>query len=268
MNERVEDLFDRYVDRLIAGEDGGECLDDEADLVSVLGPLMQTGGLVARQLRMVEPAPQFRAAARLRMRNLFFARLARKDSRPGFLSLWWQQRWATALATAMVVCMAGLGVLAASFNALPSGFFYPVKVTTEQVRLSLTTSEYERAQLRLEYAERRLSEMTSMADRGDAETAVLLAGEATRIIFQVATSGAFGPVVSDSGNATMSPGASASVLAPVAVLAADRAEALTVLQTLLEAAPEELKPDVERLMAQLANEFDATIAYLEDTTTH
>jgi hypothetical protein len=266
MSERVEDLFDRYVDRLISGEESDVCLEDEAELGAMLAPLMQTGDLVVHQLRMVEPDPHFRAVAWLRMRNLFFARLARKDSRPGFLSLWWQQRWATALATAMVVCMAGLGVLAASFNALPSGFFYPVKVTTEQVRLSLTTSEYERAQLRLEYAERRLAEMTSMADRGDAETAVILASEATRIIFQLAGSGTFGPVVSDSGDVTMSPGTSAALRAPVAVLTADRAEALSMLQALLEVAPDELKPDIERFMGQLAREFDAAIAHLDDTT--
>lgn len=262
MSERIEDLFDRYVDSLIAGESGMDCLEGEADLAAALAPLLQTGELVARQLRTVEPAPQFREVARLRMRNLFFARLARKDSRPGFLSLWWQQRWATALATAMVVCMAGLGVLAASFNALPSGFFYPVKMTTEQVRLSLTTSEYERAQLRLEYAERRLSEMTSMADKGDAETAVLLAGEATRLIVQLAASAAFGPI-SDDGQSITTPGVTGSALAPIVVLTADRAEALSVLQSLLATAPDELKPDIERLMGQLAHEFDLTIAHLE-----
>lgn len=266
MSERIEDLFDEYVDRLVMGDDISSCVADESDLAEMLAPLLQTGGLVARQLRTVEPAPQFRAVARVRMRNLFFARLARKDSRPGFLSLWWQQRWATAMASVMVVCLAGLGVLAASFNALPSGFFYPVKVTTEQVRLSLTTSEYERAQLRLEYAERRLAEMTSMADRGDAETAVLLAGEATRIIVQMASSAAFSLSDTEGGQLLVLPDSTSSELSPVAAVSADRDEAIAVLQAALEAAPEELKPDIERLMSEMAREFDATIAHLETTT--
>ena len=158
------------------------------------------------------------------------------------------------MATAMVVCLASLGVLAASFNALPSGFFYPVKVTTEQVRLSLTTSEYERAQLRLEYAERRLAEMSSMADRGDAETAVLLAGEATRLIVQTASSTAFGLTDLASGPAALVSADASTGVAPVAALSADRDEAMGVLQAALEAAPEELKPDVQRLMSELMSE--------------
>ncbi|NLE95609.1 MAG: hypothetical protein GX600_08025 [Dehalococcoidia bacterium] len=266
MSERLEDLFDRYVDHLIAGEDVSPDEVDEADMAGMLAPLLRTSTLVARQLHTVEPAPQFRTAARIRMRNLFFARLARRDSRPSVLALWWQQRWASAMATAMVVCLASLGVLAASFNALPSGFFYPVKVTTEQVRLSLTTSEYERAQLRLEYAERRLAEMSSMADRGDAETAVLLAGEATRLIVQTASSTAFGLTDLASGPAALVSADASTGVAPVAALSADREEAMGVLQAALEAAPEELKPDVQRLMSELTREFDATIAHLEDTT--
>jgi len=266
MSERIEDLFDRYVDRLVSGDGVSSCDADDSDLAEMLKPLLYTGGLVARQLRTVEPTPQFRMAARIRMRNLFFARLARKDARPGFLALWWQQRWASAMATAMVVCLASLGVLAASFNALPSGFFYPVKVTTEQMRLTLTTSEYERTQLRLEYAERRLSEMTSMADRGDAETAVLLAGEATRIIMQMATSTVFGLSDVESGRLVASPDSPSAVIAPILVLTADRAEALVVLEAVLASAPEELKPDIERLMRELSREFDATISHLETRT--
>lgn len=267
MSERIEDLFDRYVDRLIAGEDVSSCAPEEQDLSDVLGSLLQTGDLVVRQLRTVEPDSRFRAAARLRMRNLFFARLARKDPRPSVISLWWQQRWASAMATAMVACLAGLGVLAASFNALPSGFFYPVKVTTEQVRLSLTTSEYERAQLRLEYAQRRLSEMSSMADRGDAEMAVLLAGEATRLIAQTATSAVFGLSEYQGDQSSLSPGTVPSGDTALLLLAADRAESLLVLEAALAAAPDELKPDIQRLMNELSREFDTTIALLESTTT-
>ena len=266
MNESIEDLFDRYVDRLVSGDGVSSCAVDEPDLAEMLGPLLHTGELVAHQLRTVEPSPQFRMAARIRMRNLFFAKLSRRDSRPNFLFVWWQQRWTTAMATAMVVCLASLGVLAASFNALPSGFFYPVKVTTEQMRLAVTTSEYERAQLRLEYAERRLSEMTSMADRGDSETAILLAGEATRLIIQTATSTAIGLSDGGSGYSALAPDSASLVVAPIAVLNADRDEALLVLEAALASAPEELKPSIERLMGELAREFDATIAHLETTT--
>ncbi len=266
MNERVEELFDRYVDRLIAGEDITSCAADDPELLEALAPLLHTGELVAHQLRAVEPSSQFRRAARTRMRNLFFARLARKEPRPGYLSMWWQRRWATAMVTAMVVCLAGLGVLAASFNALPTGFFYPVKTATEQMRLVMTTSEYERTELQLEYVERRLSEMTSMAGRGDADTAILVAGEAMRLLVQMSTSALFdfsdGQVF-----LTMAPPDPSEALSPIAVLNADREGSLELLAGVLDEAPEELKPRIEQLMAELSREFDATIAHLETKTT-
>jgi len=268
MSERLEDLFDLYVDRLIAGDGGWPCASSgEQELLELPRAVMETGALVAHQLRAIEPDPQFRATAHIRMRNQFFARLAKGESRPNPLALWWQQRWASAMATVMVVCLAGLGVLAASFNALPSGFFYPVKVTTEQVRLSLATSEYERAQLRLDYAERRLAEMSSMADQGDAETAVVLAGEATRLIFQTAASAAFGLSDYQESQLSLPPSGIGVDEAPVLLLTADRSESLVALEAALAVAPDELKPGIQRLMNELTREFDTTIARLESSTT-
>ncbi len=262
----IEDLFDQYVESLLSGDEAPACVQGTSELAVALAPLLQTSELVVRQLRTVEPSPRFRVAAQTRMRSQFFARLARKESRPGFLSLWWQQRWATAMATAMVVCLAGLGVLAASFNALPSGFFYPVKMTSEQARLALATSEYERTQLRVEFTEQRLSEMTTMADRGDAETAVLLAGEVNRLIVQTAASAVFGLSGNEGGLLLLTPGSPDATLAPVAVLNADRTESLALLDDLLAAAPDDLKPDIEHLMTELSREFETTIAYLETKT--
>ncbi len=266
MSEKFEDLFDRYVDRFVAGEDLSSCVeDDETGLSDLLMPLLQTSELVAHQLRSVEPSPQFRVAARHRIRNLFFARLARRESSPGFLSMWWQRRWATAMVTAMVVCLAGLGVLAASVNALPSGFFYPVKTTTEQVRLVLTTSEYERTQLQVEFVERRLSEMRSMAGRGDTEMAVLLGGEVTRLVVQMSTSALFD--VANGSAITIGPPTTEEAVSPVAALQANREGSLNLLTVLLDAAPEELKPRIEHLMSELSRDFDATITQLETRTT-
>lgn len=265
MTERIEDVLDRYVDRLMAGEDVASCAAEDPDLADVLMPLLQTTELVAHQLGSVAPSPRFKVAARVRMRNLFFARLARKESRPGSLFLWWQRRWVTAMVTAMVFCLAGLGVLAASFNALPSGFFYPVKTATEEMRLAVTTSEYERTQLQLEYAERRLSEMTSMAEQGDAYTAALLAGEFTRLIVQLSSSTLF-----DSLNGEiviLMPPDSPLAPSPIEALNAGRSDSLELLSSVLEVAPEELRPGIERLMAELAREFDATMAHLEAATT-
>jgi len=269
MSERIEDALDRYIDSLVRGERPDGVAPDDGELASLLGPLVQTSALVATQLHSIQPTPDFRQSARMRTRSLFFAKLARRETHPGFLFMWWQRRWATAMATVMVSCLASLGVLAASVNALPSGFFYPVKTTTEQMRLSLTVSEVDRAQLQLEYTERRLSEMTRMAGRGDTESVLMLAAEATRLIAQMCTGGLFGVegAQADAALLLSDPGASAASLAPAVVLTADRDSSLELLQCALEVAPEELRPEIELLVTELTREFDTTIAHLETATT-
>lgn len=268
MNDRIEEVLDCCVDRLVRGENVADAVEGDADLATLLQPLLETSTLVAHQLRCIQPSPEFKQAARTRTRGLFFAKLARRESNPGFLFMWWQRRWATAMATVMVACLASLGVLAASVNALPSGFFYPVKTTTEQMRLSLTVSDVDRAQLQLEYTERRLTEMTRMAGRGDTETVLMLAAEATRLIAQMCAGALFGVdgAEADMGLLLTSPAASAAV-APAVVLGADRDSALDLLQRALQVAPEELRPDIEYLVSELSREFDATISHLELATT-
>jgi len=269
MSEKIEEALDRYIDYVVRGERPDGVALDDGDLVALLGPLAHTSTLVAHQLHSIQPSSEFKQAARMRTRSLFFAKLARRETNPGFLFMWWQRRWATAMATVMVACLASLGVLAASVNALPSGFFYPVKTTTEQMRLSLTVSEVDRAQLQLEYTERRLSEMTRMAGRGDTEAVLMLAAEATRLIAQMCTSGLFGVEGAQADVAMLMSGSGASALglAPAVVLTADRDSSLELLRGALEVAPEELRPEIEFLVSELAREFDVTLAHLEAATT-
>ena len=103
MTDAMHELFDQYVDRLISGEETSACAVRDLDLSEVLGPLLETSTLVVQQLGAVEPSPEFRQASRTWVRSLFFSRLARKESRPGFLFMWWQRRWVTAMATVLVV---------------------------------------------------------------------------------------------------------------------------------------------------------------------
>jgi hypothetical protein len=261
MSDRLFDVFDEYVDRLLSGERVEDCDFDDPELAELLGPLLTTSAEVVRQLDTVRPSADFKHTAVVRMRNLFYARQAKKDVRPGVLFMWWQRRWATAMATALVFCLAGIGIVAASVNALPSGFFYPVKTATEQVQLTLTTSDVERAQLQLQFTERRLTEMTEMAGRGDIETAIFLAAEVNTLIGQMCVGG-LGMPASDS---TWTPegwtGSNAAM-----ILTQDREGALGLLECALDAAPAELQPDIERLMTQLSREFDETIAILETHT--
>lgn len=261
MSDRLPDIFDEYVDRLLAGEQVEDCAFDDSELAELLGPLLATSAEVVQQLDAVRPSPEFKRTAVVRLRNLFYARQAKRDVRPGVLFMWWQRRWATAMATALVFCLAGIGIVAASVNALPSGFFYPVKTATEQMQLTLTTSDVERAQLQLEFTERRLVEMSEMAERGDVETAIYLAAEVNTLIGQMCIGG-LGVPASDS---TWTPeGRTGPSVA--SILTQDRAGALSLLECALDTAPAELQPGIQRLMVQLTREFDETIATLEAHT--
>lgn len=261
MSDRLPDVFDEYVDRLLAGESVEDCAFDDPELAELLGPLLATSAEVVEQLDLVRPSPDFKRTASVRMRNLFYARQARRDVRPGVVFMWWQRRWATAMATALVFCLAGIGIVAASVNALPSGFFYPVKTATEQMQLTFTTSDVERAQLQLEFTERRLTEMTEMADKGDVETAIYLAAEVNTLIGQMCVGGLGVPASDSTWTPEGRTGPSAAT-----ILTQDRAGALGLLECALDTAPVELQPDIERLMMQLSQEFDETIAILESHT--
>ena len=267
MTDGLHELFDQYVDRLISGEETAVCVVHDLDLSEILGPLLETSTLVVQQLGAVEPSPEFRQASRTWVRSLFFSRLARKESRPGFLFMWWQRRWTTAMATALVVCLAGMGLVAASVDSLPNGFFYPMKTTTEQVRLTLALSDLDRAQLQLEFAECRLDEMTTMASRGDSDTVVLLAGDVTQLIAQMCTGALFESLDIDSevSGVLAAHSAAGSEMSLEEALSTDRAGALQLLQCALDSAPPELRPTIERLMAALSRDFDASISLLESS---
>ena len=267
MTHGLHELFDQYVDRLISGEETTVCVVQDLDLSEVLGPLLETSTLVVQQLGAVEPSPEFRQAARTRIRSLFFSRLAHKESRPGFLFMWWQRRWVTAMATALVVCLAGMGLLAASVDSLPNGFFYPMKTATEQARLTLALSDLDRAQLQLEFAESRLDEMTTMAGRGDSDTVILLAGEVTQLVAQMCTGALFESLDIDSeiSEVLAARSAASSGMSLEEALDTDRAGALQLLQFAMDSAPPELQPAIERLMEALSRDFDASISLIESS---
>lgn len=59
-----------------------------------------------------------------------------------------------------------LGVANASLGTLPGDQLYPVKLGMERVQMMLTTSNTQKAQLRMEFTSRRLEEMVALAASG------------------------------------------------------------------------------------------------------
>ena len=70
---------------------------------------------------------------------------------------------AVSLAAFALVVSGGLGLANASFSSLPGDSMYPVKLAVERLQLSLATNDAQRAKLQVEFAGRRLEEMTELA---------------------------------------------------------------------------------------------------------
>ena len=64
------------------------------------------------------------------------------------------------------VALFGGGYVTASAAgaALPGDALYPIKLDLEQARLSLTTNRVRQAELHLEFAQRRMDEITALTD--------------------------------------------------------------------------------------------------------
>ena len=65
--------------------------------------------------------------------------------------------------------------MAAAGNSMPDEPLYPVKLATEQVRLTLTPSEIGKARLCARLADRRVAEIIYLADKGDARQVEVIA---------------------------------------------------------------------------------------------
>ncbi len=140
-----------------AGWTVAACLERFPEHAEALEPLLETADDVARALFADTPVPE-PDLARGRARVLQAARSAgrRRASLP-------LGRWAMALALVLIVVF---GTAAASAQALPGDWLYPVKRGLEAARLALTVDDTTRLQVDAEQNERRRQELVELARLG------------------------------------------------------------------------------------------------------
>jgi len=163
-NSELENILDECLERLVKGETVEQCLQRYPEQATQLEPLLQTAQVV-RKASAILPRSEFKARARYEFRSALQA-TATKRRLPLF-SL--RPRWAMALMIIGIVLVAGGGTAAAASNSMPDSPLYPVKLATEQVRLTLTPSDMGKARLCTALADRRVAEIIYMANRGDAQ---------------------------------------------------------------------------------------------------
>jgi hypothetical protein len=170
-NREFDNILNDCLERLLAkGESLERCLERYPAQADKLKPLLETA-LAAREAADIKPRPDFKAQASYQFRSALKERAAGKSR----ISWGWFPRWATVVAIVLVLVLGGGGgTVAAAGGSMPDSPLYPVKLATEQARLTLTFSQMGKARLCAELADERVAEIAYMADKGDAEQVVIL----------------------------------------------------------------------------------------------
>jgi len=142
---RADDALDAALDRLVHGE--------PADALAGLDPLIQTARDVRDALRTDVPD----AVARSHIAAMTEAATPERR-RPRHRVLM------VLIAAAITTILLAGGAVAASAGALPGQLLYPVKRAVEKIDLVLHHDPASRARLHLEFAQRRLNELSALLE--------------------------------------------------------------------------------------------------------
>lgn len=165
MDKGFEDILDACLDRItLKGESIEQCLESHPERAAELEPLLRAA-LSVREMSSIEPRPEFRQATKARLLSALAAKEEKRER--SRLPLWhWQRRWAVAAAVILALFLAGGGTVMASSDSLPGDVLYPVKRASEKVQAFFTFGDDAKANLHMKFAERRVKEIESLAEKG------------------------------------------------------------------------------------------------------
>lgn len=163
---KFEDALDECLERLLVkNETIEQCIQSFPEYADRLEPLLETA-LAARQMSTIHPRSEFREQARQQFKSAL-RETAPQKRRVSFnwgRQRGWQRGWAVALATMLVVLLAGGGTVYAAAGSMPDSPLYNVKIATEQVQLALTFSKLGKAEVNARLADKRVAEIVYLAE--------------------------------------------------------------------------------------------------------
>jgi len=289
MGQKIEDIFNECLERLFKGESVEDCLKAYPEQAPELEPLLKTSFALIQKATAIQATPEFKTRAHSQFQGMLYAK-REKVERKARVPLW-HRKWAMAMTTVLVIFLVGIGTVAASANALPDEYRYPVKLAAEQVRLTLAFADIGRAKLHIRFAERRGSEMVEMARQGKADKVFMLTEQVAKHLDEVCVTEktqkvaakkprALAPAPTPAPTPAPAP-APAPIPAPTppsgaeaysrgkdamkleTALSQSRAKSLDTLSNALDKAPEELKLALKQAIENIAKDYDRTISIIE-----
>jgi hypothetical protein len=272
----MEDILNECLERVSKGESIEACLNAYPEQASQLEPLLRISLMLMQSTAAIQPDAEYKARTQYQLQAMFYDRheKAKKEASVPV----WHKKWAMAMTAVAAILLAGVGAAAASANALPDDALYPVKLTAEQVRVTLAFSDVDEAKLHLQFAERRAGEMTEMARQGKSDEISMLTEQIASHLSELAVAEATPgitettPGITEEKPRAQAPPAPASseeattydvvkdTEGLVAALRQSWAMNLAVLEGALGQAPEELKPALEQAIGSLAEDYGRTIS--------
>ena len=284
MTQKIEDILDDCLERMFKGESLEDCLKAYPEQAPELEPLLKTSFVIRQKSAAIQPDHEFKTRVRSQLQGMLYARREKVERRAAIPI--WRRGWAVAVASVLVIFLAGVGTVAASANALPDQPLYPVKLASEEIRLALTFSNLGKAKLHIQFAEQRAAEMAEVARAGKGDKTFLLAEKVASHVDQLEKILEAEKTWQTEGPKALAPPpelAPSPLPAPstpegtedygrtregdkgelVTMLSRSRARNLDKLQAALDKAPEELKPFLEQAIKNVAQDYDETLFNLE-----
>ncbi|MDP2731002.1 MAG: DUF5667 domain-containing protein [Dehalococcoidales bacterium] len=172
MSKKRDHLND-CLERLLRGEELESCLHDYPEEADELRLLLKTAGGIRRYVETAKLRPDFitrtQATLGIAYQHKFYSG---KTRTAGILRPVRRLVMATALAiTTLIVTFTGGFALSvkASENTMPGQTLYPVKLVTEQVRLTFAFSDDRKVNYLTRFAETRAEEIAYAAAKGDSD---------------------------------------------------------------------------------------------------
>ncbi len=172
--KRFEDILVQCIEDIKTGRSSIEdCLDKYPSMREQLEPLLRIA-LAIREPPDVKPSPSFKVKARVWLMDQIHERQP-VTKWPWFRCSNWTKQIALrrrfSMASIILVIVLALSALGggaayAAQDSLPGDALYPVKLGTEQMRMMLPGNDIVKAERALSFAERRVEEMQTLAEKG------------------------------------------------------------------------------------------------------